>query len=279
MILSCSGTIGTCCTDGGLVVLIDMTRSVLNIIQIVVPILLTVWAAWGFLQMTINPDTKNGLKKIFNKFVAAIIVFLIPAFVNFTLGLMPETFSLNACWKQAKNKAELARQESKYINPYEDQKTTPIYSNPDGYDPSEKSSSDSSIPTGAGAGAGVNRTGTAQEQQLIAYAMKWLGKPYKYGGSWNGEEPWTPTDCVGFIRGVYRHFGYKIPGSYTKIFNYKNVTNGPLRAGDIVVYEGHWAMLTGNGNEIIQHTRKGVKIGKDYTKSKRRIKGIVRILN
>ena len=59
MILSCSGVIGTCCSDGGLVVLIDMTRSVLNIIQIVVPILLTVWAAWGFLQMTINPDTKK----------------------------------------------------------------------------------------------------------------------------------------------------------------------------------------------------------------------------
>ena len=91
MILSCSGTLGTCCTDGGIVVLVDITRSILNIIQIVVPILLMVWASIGFMQMAMNPEMKNGLKKIFNKFVAAIVVFLIPALVKFTLGLKSRT--------------------------------------------------------------------------------------------------------------------------------------------------------------------------------------------
>lgn len=275
-ILSCSGTLGTCCSDPGLVVIIDTARRVMGLIQLVVPIILMVWGTIELMQLVMNPEEKKGIQKLINKFIAAAIVFFVPVFINFTMGLVSSDFSVKACWNQAKSKAELARQTSKYINPY-DEETTSIYADPDGYDPSDNTSANSS--TSAGAGAGVNRTGTAQEQQLIAYAMKWLGKPYKYGGSWNGEEPWTPTDCVGFIRGVYRHFGYKIPGSYTKIFEYKNVTNGPLRAGDIVVYEGHWAMLTGNGNEIIQHTRKGVKIGKDYKKSKRTIKGIVRILN
>ena len=281
MILSCSGTIGTCCSDGGLVVLIDMTRSVLNIIQIVVPILLTVWAAWGFLQMTINPDTKNGLKKIFNKFVAAMIVFLIPAFVNFTLGLIPETFSVNACWKQAKNKAELARQESKYINPYKDQKTTPIYSNPDNYDPSEKKPETDSSSSGASTWTG----GTVTGEEIVAYGKKFLHKGYKLGCGWNGEPPGEPTSCIGFVVGVYKHFGFKLDCTndpYKYINNKKKytvVTDAPHRPGDIVLYKGHYAMLTGNGDQIIHSTSgsNGVTYGKSYNKSSKNFIGIVRV--
>ena len=280
MILSCSGSLGTCCTDGGLVVLIDMTRSVLNIIQIVVPILLTVWAAWGFLQMTINPDTKNGLKKIFNKFVAAMIVFLIPAFVNFTLGLMPETFSLNACWKQAKNKAELARQESKYINPYKDQKTTPIYANPDNYDPSTPSSKYSKD-----GDLGVRVDGRVYGEDVAAYALRFVGEKFKWGGRWNGELPYQPTTCIGFVEGVYKHFGIKV--DYTENTNrylknplkYEVVTDKPKRPGDIVVYDGHYAMLTGNGNEMVHAA--GVKYGivtsKNYKKCVKKLLGVVRV--
>ena len=268
MILSCSGTIGTCCTDGGLVVLIDMTRSVLNIIQIVVPILLTVWAAWSFLQMTINPDTKKGLKKIFNKFVAAIIVFLIPAFVNFTLGLMPETFSVNACWKQAKNKAELARQESKYINPYGNEKPTPIYPDPSKYDPgNEKSTSEP--------GSGYSYAGTNVEEAVVAYAKSFVGGKYCKGGT----DPHKCADCTGFARYVLNHFN----GSGKKIGStglpnksdphpetFIEVSAKDLRGGDIVAYPHHFAIATGNGKEIVHaaNRKDGIIISKSYNMGK-----------
>lgn len=290
MILSCSGTLGTCCTDGGIVVLVDITRSILNIIQIVVPILLMVWASIGFMQMAMNPEMKNGLKKIFNKFVAAIVVFLIPALVNFTLGLMPETFNLSACWKQAKNRAELARQESKYINPYgDDQKKTSIYSDPGGYDPSEKkSSSDDSGggSNGGSSGGGSNWTGgPVTGEQIVAYAKQFQNKGYKKGCGWNGEPPGEPTSCIGFVVGVYKHFGIKVDCTndpYRYINNKKKytvVTNAPHRPGDIVLYKGHYAMLTGNGDQILHSTSgsNGVHYSKDYHKSGQGFIGIVRV--
>ncbi len=279
MILSCNGNLGTCCTDGGIVVLVDMTKRVFDIIQIVIPILLIIWATWGFVQLVMDPEAKNGTKKIMNRFIAAIVVFLLPAFVSFMLGLMPETFSLGACWKQSKNKAEVARQNSTYKNPNgNDAKTTPIYPNPDKYEQGEQKSSSSAASTWTG--------GPVTGEQIIAYAKQFQNKGYKLGCGWNGEAPGEPTSCIGLVVGVYKHFGIKVactnePEKY--YFNdpkkYTVVTNAPHRPGDIVIYEGHYAMLTGNGNQIIHSTSgsNGTHLSPDYRKCGNTLLGIVRV--
>jgi len=283
MILSCSGTLGTCCTDGGIVVLVDMTKRVFDIIQIVIPILLIIWATWGFVQLVMDPEAKNGTKKIINRFIAAIVVFLLPAFVNFTLGLMPETFSLGACWKQSKNKAEVARQNSTYKNPNgNDAKTTPIYPNPDNYEASTPSTSSSAA---ASSNLGIRTDGTVHGEDVAAYALKFVGGGFKWGGRWNGELPYKPTTCIGFIEGIYLHFGIKVDWTEDtrKYLNnpakYTVVTNAPKRPGDIVVYKGHYAMLTGRGNEMVHAA--GVKYGvitsKDYHKCVKKLLGVVRV--
>ena len=46
---------------------------------------------------------------------------------------------------------------------------------------------------------------------IINYAKQFNGKRYVLGGQWNGEYPYVPTDCSGFIQGIYKHFGYKLP--------------------------------------------------------------------
>ena len=267
-ILSCSGTLGTCCSDHGLVIIIDTARKVMGLIQLVVPIILIVWATIELMQLVMNPEEKKGIKKLINKFIAAAIVFFVPVFINFTMGLVSSDFSVKACWDQAKSKAELARQTSKYISPYDDQKTTSILPKPDEYDLGVPQAS-----TGTTGGADTTVSGTPTERAVVAYAKQFIGKPYKLGGKWDGSPNYTPTDCVGFVRGVYKHFGIDVPSNDdSKLLNKKyflDVTNAPHHPGDIVMYHGHWAMMTGNGNEIVHAmSRKlGIRTSKDYRKS------------
>ena len=283
-ILSCSGTLGTCCSDHGLVIIIDTARKVMGLIQLVVPIILIVWATIELMQLVMNPEEKKGIKKLINKFIAAAIVFFVPVFINFTMGLVSSDFSVKACWDQAKSKAELARQTSKYISPYDDQKTTSILPKPDDYEASKEKNSNSDIDINTSA-LGVRADGKVYGEDVAAYALKFIGKPYSRCCRWNGELPYVPVSCIGFLEGIYKHFGITIDWTENTDKYMKNpkkytvVTNAPHHPGDIVVYDGHYAMLTGNGNEIIHAAGKkyGVITSKDYRKCVKRLIGIVRV--
>ena len=100
---------------------------------------------------------------------------------------------------------------------------------------------------------------------IIAYAEKFVGKPYKRGGSWNGEMPYTPTDCVGFVKGVYKHFGISIPSNASTLINkskkFTVVTGQPVQAGDIVLYAHHRALITGKGNKVVHAMGEAYGIG------------------
>ena len=92
------------------------------------------------------------------------------------------------------------------------------------------------------------------------------------------------TDCVGFVKGVYKHFGIKIPTNASKLFTtpdkFTVVTGQPLKAGDIVVYNHHRALATGQGNRLIHAM--GVKYGIGHSKDYRNcgagpVRGVVRV--
>lgn len=93
---------------------------------------------------------------------------------------------------------------------------------------------------------------------IVAYAKKYLGYKYVYGGDGSNET----FDCSGFTMYVYKHFGINIPhgansqykcGKGTKITKYSE-----LQVGDIVMltdYEtgvgiGHCGIYIGNDNFI-----------------------------
>ena len=103
-----------------------------------------------------------------------------------------------------------------------------------------------------------NNETTIKSTDVVAYAKKYLGYKYVYGG--NGSN--GTFDCSGFTMFVYKHFGIKIPhganaqykcGKGTKITKYSD-----LQVGDIVFltdYEtgvgiGHCGIYLGNDNFI-----------------------------
>jgi cell wall-associated NlpC family hydrolase len=280
-ILDCNDTLGTCCNDYGLVSVLDIARKFINLLQIIVPILLIIFSCYQFIRLMANPEEKNGLKKVYNKYIAALVVFILPIIINAVLGMMPESFEVAACWEEAKISAEVVRsQKNTYISS-SDKTSSPFYksSEYEGGDGSSSSSSSSSASVTMGTGEG-STTGKA----IVAYAKQFVGKQYKYGGTWNGELPYTPTDCSGFVQGVFKHFGISLSRTTTSQWADKSkftlVTSGSIKAGDLVMYDGHVAILTGSGNQIVhaQSTKTGVVISSDYkSSSSHAILGIMRI--
>ena len=118
-ILDCSD-VGSCCSDYALANVLDVTRRIVELIQIIVPIILIVFATIQLAQLVMNPDEKDGIKKITNKFIAAAVVFLIPVLFNMSLGILPEDYSIRSCWDQAKVMREISRETKQQYAPFDD---------------------------------------------------------------------------------------------------------------------------------------------------------------
>ena len=276
-ILTCNDTLGTCCNDYGIVPVLDVMRRFFDILQIVVPILLLAMAMVQLAKMLADPEDKKLTKQIFNKILAAVFVFLL----DVVLGLFGsnETFQIAACWEQAKDSAEITRiVNSSYISKYDETERHSILIDPDDYETGTPP-----VSTGGSTG-GTPGIGTATGASIVTYARQFVGKPYVWGGTWNGELPYTGTDCSGFVQGVFRHHGIKLTRTTSTQWadksSYVLVNPSDIRAGDLVMYDGHVGILTGNGNELIHAKGRkwGVVIDKDYrTCSSHAIKGIMRI--
>ena len=125
------------------------------------------------------------------------------------------------------------------------------------------------------AGTKVPTVVSTKGEQVIAYAKKFLGNRYVYGGTslTNG------TDCSGFTMRVYEHFGYSIPRtSVTQRNAGKAVSSlSVAKPGDIICYSGHVALYMGN-NSIIHasNAKDGIKIS--YNAAYRSIITIRRII-
>lgn len=267
---ACAKELGNCCHDYGTVAVLDVTRKIFDLMQLFVPILLIIMATFNFIVLVTNPDAKNGKKKIINQFLAAIIIFFIPTIVNAIINMTPDTFEINACWQTAKVNAEIQRTlEVEYKQkPKNDDEIFKVLTNPNDYELGNSS-------------AGTSGEGSATGKAIVDYALKFVGKKYVLGGSWNGEEPYTPTDCSGFVQAVFKHHGIKLTRTTSTQWADKNsytlVSASEIQAGDLVMYDGHVAILTGNKDEIVHaaNSRRGVV--KDKTYKYRSIKGIMRI--
>ena len=116
---------------------------------------------------------------------------------------------------------------------------------------SNSGSSNSGSSNGGGSSVYKNQ-GTGTGSDVAAYAQKFVGNPYVYGGTslTNG------ADCSGFVMSVYARFGYSLPrvaasqaGSGTK------VSLDSVQPGDLIFYGGssginHVAMYVGNGTVV-----------------------------
>ena len=101
-----------CKGNSSILPVLHMIKVLLNIIRIVVPIGLIAFTTFDVVKKVINPDDKDGQKKIMTRAIAALIVFLIPTIINLTLKVIDigtgkkvdsdsTSPSLSSCWAKA----------------------------------------------------------------------------------------------------------------------------------------------------------------------------------
>lgn len=111
-------------------------------------------------------------------------------------------------------------------------------------------SSNSGSSSSSDSGKNPSYSTSVSGDEVVAYALKFLGKPYVWGGT----DPNTGADCSGFTQYVMRHFGIYIPRtSGEQRYAGKEVSYSNAKPGDIICYAGHVAIYMGNGQ--IVHAR------------------------
>ena len=89
------------CSSPVLAIILRVVKNLLNLIQIIAPILLIVGATWHLIRMMQNPDEKKNFSKIRNSFLAAAIIFFIPAIMNAVMSMLGENYNISLCWNNA----------------------------------------------------------------------------------------------------------------------------------------------------------------------------------
>lgn len=123
---ACNTTLGTCCNDYGLVAILDTIRQAFDLLQLLAPIILLVMIVFQLIKLMVNPEEKNGMKKITNKVIATIFFFFLPVLVDLVIGLMPQTFTVSACWDNAKILRETSKNTATVYVDTSKKKTTNI---------------------------------------------------------------------------------------------------------------------------------------------------------
>ena len=76
------------CNEEGVRQAIHLVKSILEVLRIVVPIGLILMTTLDITKKVINPDEKDGQKKIMNRALAALIVFLLPTFIGLVFKII-----------------------------------------------------------------------------------------------------------------------------------------------------------------------------------------------
>jgi peptidoglycan DL-endopeptidase CwlO len=80
----------------------------------------------------------------------------------------------------------------------------------------------------------------------VRHALTQLGVPYQWGGT----APGVGLDCSGLTQWAYHEAGLNIPRLAQEQDVGAAVDAGSLRPGDLAVWDGHVAMIVGNGTMI-----------------------------
>ena len=105
-----AGSFNGWCNEEGVRNTFHLIKTILEVLRIVVPIALIVMTSLDIAKKVLNPDDKDGQKKIMYRAIAAVIVFFIPTLIRIVFSLIDigkgtsgtynnaET-SLSACWR------------------------------------------------------------------------------------------------------------------------------------------------------------------------------------
>ncbi|MFV0633744.1 C40 family peptidase [Demequina sp.] len=126
------------------------------------------------------------------------------------------------------------------INVKEDPPPAPVVTRSTTSSNSSSSTSSNARPVAQSANVKAAISGSA----IVAEAAKYVGVPYKRGGS-------TPAgfDCSGFVSYVFGQFGISLPRSSGAYYNVGTRVSSP-QPGDIIVSPGHVAIYAGPNLQI-----------------------------
>ena len=93
---------------------------------------------------------------------------------------------------------------------------------------------------------------------VASFAQRFVGNPYVWGGTNLNKG----ADCSGFVKSVYKSFGYNLPRSSSSQRSAgRKVSYSNKQPGDLICYSGHIAIYIGNGKIVHASSRKtGIRI-------------------
>ncbi len=182
------------CSDPAVLVVLKIVKSILNLVQMIGPILAIVSLIYTIIMLIKNPDEKKYVKRIKNSLIALLLVFFVPVIVNTVLGALGETTKFSQCWNSVDN---TSRTTAKYKEINSSKSTSQIVTDPSEYQkgtskPTSSSSSsnnNSNNSSGSRRGSGNNKSnktvfiGDSRTVQMYAYKTgTWSGANYSSGG-------------------------------------------------------------------------------------------------
>lgn len=170
------------CRDAGLANILGIIKKVLDLIQLIGPIIAIISLILILIKYITNPENKKLKGNIKNVVIALALLYFIPLLVNVTMGLLDDNFDVAVCWnyaEQAKNNGE-----SSYIDPDNKGNSSSIISDPDDYDQGEERKSDKSNNNGNGASNSGGNT-SISKYILVGDSRTVQMKHAIAGGDWS----------------------------------------------------------------------------------------------
>ena len=276
LIAACSKELSSCCHDPGIISLIAIIKNIMDIVQIIVPILLIVYLTIQLTRMVANPEEKKGMSKIKNQILATILVFVVPVIINAVMNMMPQTFQVSACWNVAGGKDEVIMSKSlKYQNTHTE-KANKLFTDRSDYEKGEerKTADSSGVAGGLAAGDAHGIIEGAEKVHKMYESQRWfyynsLGQLKWNDIKYSTNNPSKATCCATFVGSAFL-VGNVFPENVINKYNYNSVDGinslcsahnwikissyGSLKAGDIVIMTapgssgpGHVQIYAGNG--------------------------------
>lgn len=101
------------------------------------------------------------------------------------------------------------------------------------------------VPTPVAAQAPAVSSGSTQGRAAVQAAMSQVGTPYVWGGTGAGG-----FDCSGLTQWAWRQAGVELPRTAESQAVGRQVSAAELQPGDLVVWDGHVAMYSGDGQMV-----------------------------
>ena len=120
------------CSDPGLIPILSIVKKMLNLMQIIGPILAMISLGIHLITLIKNPDDKKAVPKIRNSAIALIVLFMVPTIVNAFFSLLDDSTPLSSCWNNVDNSN--AGRGGTYVTPYSTASGSNIYTDPSEYE-------------------------------------------------------------------------------------------------------------------------------------------------